>query len=913
MGDAAILQVRKEIGWRSICQEIVVDGHSDADPVSQSQNLSSFSGILLLPFGVFLFFRGGTLIAKESDTETDDRFFVKNEVLFDLCRGEARDADVGSNGGGTCRSVVVDNLETASRRNGKFDSGQCFRLQQGDDLVVDRRDDFDAVRCLHRDSLSIGLKEVTSGTAIAERIGDRLSPRHQEFFGINGRAKAIGSICEVAPPKFRGGDMLDVAKAGFSGESEHFHRREETDKGGAIRFCPGHSSLNPRTDLRIGHLDRQHERHHEGRTWSQRRDLAKRGQDGFPRQVHADPGGSHNGGTADIKSGFGQPLPPDIARFEVDWNEPQVGRQAEAEFDQPLPLPGLRSRLVDLEHDEPRGELRSPLGKGIKTGSENDILTNARRGLLLDQIFDKASAGQDRSSERTREGTHVGTGAPVVIGRDQLQPDLIIQNVRRGIGLDMESSPESDADGGVFGCHRMSIRHDGLLHELSNCFAAWCLRCHVDILRQQRPNRLDQLGLADSLGFTAGEVLDLPDSGGEFIGTGDQSKFESLAVGVLQLFAELFCVGIDFGVDPFGSQGAADSQVVAQARGVELRDEDRRGGGLRAEQLEFFHGGQEAIEAEAGTDTGEAFLGEQSGEIVVASAGADAADAGKIAEECFVDRAGVVVEAAGDRDIEGNSFGRDACGGDRGEQFTQTTDAEQADLVPFEHRLQLIERDVGVGEFQNLAGLSYCCSDAFDHFGDDGIRANLGQLVEGAQHADRLIEQSQLAEDAVQDQPIVDADREAFEAECDQQVMNDEQRFDIGGVGVGADGVEVALDELTIASALSVFAAPDGGDVIAFEGGAHCGQVLSGKASQRDGQVEPHRDVAVALFEAEQLLVGFIAPFAGQNLGVFEGRGIDGTEPVAAKDSPCGLHQSLANEHDFREIVAEAFKRTGFN
>jgi hypothetical protein len=45
-----------------------------------------------------------------------------------------------------------------------------------------------------------------------------------------------------------------------------------------------------------------------------------------------------------------EPVAPGIARLEIDGHEPQPFRNAEAEFDQTLPLPGLRTPPVDLEY-----------------------------------------------------------------------------------------------------------------------------------------------------------------------------------------------------------------------------------------------------------------------------------------------------------------------------------------------------------------------------------------------------------------------------------------------------------------------------------------------------------------------------------------------------------------------------------
>ena len=86
------------------------------------------------------------------------------------------------------------------------------------------------------------------------------------------------------------------------------------------------------------------------------------------------------------------------------------------------------------------------------------------------------------------------------------------------------------------------------------------------------------------------------------------------------------------------------------------------------------------------------------------------------------------------------------------------------------------------------------------------------------------------------------------------------------------------------------------------------------KAGEGHGQVEPHRDVAVAVVrEAVELLVRFLAPFAEQDFGVFQGRRVDRDEAVGAIDPPRLLHQPLARDHHLGRIVAKAFEGAGLD
>ena len=87
-------------------------------------------------------------------------------------------------------------------------------------------------------------------------------------------------------------------------------------------------------------------------------------------------------GLSGSKPAAEQPLPPRAARLEVDRYQPQPVRDAVAELDQPLALPGLGTGLVDLEHPQAGGDLRPALGEGVEAGAEDDVLADAVAGLL---------------------------------------------------------------------------------------------------------------------------------------------------------------------------------------------------------------------------------------------------------------------------------------------------------------------------------------------------------------------------------------------------------------------------------------------------------------------------------------------------------------------------------------------------
>jgi hypothetical protein len=162
-------------------------------------------------------------------------------------------------------------------------------------------------------------------------------------------------------------------------------------------------------------------------------------------QVHGDAGGGHHGGLVCVEAGARQPLPPVVARLEVHRHQPQPIRDAIAELDQPLPLPGLCPWLVDLEHPQPGGHLRSALGEGVQARPEEDVLADAAAGLFDHQILDEARAGQDGGAEGAGEGgLHVRPVAPPVVRGGQAQAHHVFEDVRRRIDLHVQGPPQGD-------------------------------------------------------------------------------------------------------------------------------------------------------------------------------------------------------------------------------------------------------------------------------------------------------------------------------------------------------------------------------------------------------------------------------------------------------------------------------------
>ena len=120
-------------------------------------------------------------------------------------------------------------------------------------------------------------------------------------------------------------------------------------------------------------------------------------------------------------------------------NEPQPLRDAEAELDQTLSLPGLRAGLVDLEHEQAGGDLRPALGEGVQARSEDDVLADTVAGLFHDQILDEAGTGHDGGAELARGmRIHVRTATPAFVRGRQPQANFVFEHMRRRIDLDVQ-------------------------------------------------------------------------------------------------------------------------------------------------------------------------------------------------------------------------------------------------------------------------------------------------------------------------------------------------------------------------------------------------------------------------------------------------------------------------------------------
>ena len=96
-------------------------------------------------------------------------------------------------------------------------------------------------------------------------------------------------------------------------------------------------------------------------------------------------------------------------------------------------------------------KLGMSLDERVESGAQEDVLADA---FVDDQILDEPGAGDDPDPIRTRaDRMHVRSVAPSVVGRGEGKTDLVVDEVRRFVDLDVESTPKCSA-------HRTAVGFD---------------------------------------------------------------------------------------------------------------------------------------------------------------------------------------------------------------------------------------------------------------------------------------------------------------------------------------------------------------------------------------------------------------------------------------------------------------------
>ena len=233
---------------------------------------------------------------------------------------------------------------------------------------------------------------------------------------------------------------------------------------------------------------------------------------------------------------------------------------------------------------------------------------------------------------------------------------------------------------------------------------------------------------------------------------------------------------------------------------------------------------QQSIEPEDGADARQLLLRVEPGQIVVSSAGADAADRRQASRNVSKIGAGVIVEPAGDRHVELAAARRAR----RPRAAAASNSASRA--MPFSPAFT-----AGHQRFELPQDLVVACRRSRPARAPRGACSAVAPAVAAISSATFLrADLVQLVERAAGSPPICSASPSrsssplstirlltwivnASKPIAAQQIVDHQHRFDVGHRRERADRVEIALHELAIAAALRVLAAPHRRDVVALE------------------------------------------------------------------------------------------------
>ena len=371
---------------------------------------------------------------------------------------------------------------------------------------------------------------------------------------------------------------------------------------------------------------------------------------------------------------------------------------------------------------------------------------------------------------------------------------------------------------------------------------------------------------------------------------GEPDVRDAAPLGVPDLLAELLRAGGHLGRD------AAAAQPVGELLGRRPRvlvgegDEHRAGDGAAARQ----HAVGDQRDQGAGDAERDAHARVRraavAGQGVVASAGAHGLEPFVAGHEDLEDGAGVVVEAAGDAQVD---LDRDAVADsartavDDGSQLLEPG-VEQL-VVDTESTHALDERGVGDADGrqgQARLGLFGRGARGLDEQGGDGLGGLLVELVDGADRG-RDVGDAEAAVEALDQLAVVELERQRRQGQLPEGLDHHPHHLDVVVERqlVTTDDVDVGLVELAVAAFLRALAAPGRLDLVAAEGELQLAGVLQDVTGERHGEVEVQTQprvagpfVSVQPAEDVDLLVDLAA--LGQALERLDRAGLDVGEPV---------------------------------
>ena len=290
-----------------------------------------------------------------------------------------------------------------------------------------------------------------------------------------------------------------------------------------------------------------------------------------------------------------------------------------------------------------------------------------------------------------------------------------------------------------------------------------------------------------------------------------------------------------------------------------------------------------------------------------------------IQQSGLIHRAGVVVQATGNGQVNGKILLRHTEGGQVGGDGFQLHQTQVKQLVSPGVALQR-GNHLGVGAPDGDEGKDFCClffgQTAVLHENDlHLVSADFVQLVHGTHDVAGLLAQTQHIIEAAENLAVVHPNLEPGQAKAPEDLVDNGGNFRlVENVQLAvADDVDVRLVKFAEAAPLCPLTPVDLADLVAAEGESQLVIVQGNVFCQRHRQVEPQRQVTVTLLKAVNLLFGFAAALGKQNLGILDGGGVQGGKTIGGIGAAENIHHGFKTNLLVGQQLHEAGQSPGLN
>ena len=314
--------------------------------------------------------------------------------------------------------------------------------------------------------------------------------------------------------------------------------------------------------------------------------------------------------------------------------------------------------------------------------------------------------------------------------------------------------------------------------------------------------------------------------------------------------------------------------------------------------------------------------GEATDELVIATAAAEATDGGFI-DDGFKDGACVVIESAHEEEVEGDVV--------EVETLCDEGVVEEAQIVEgflcvglfVEEFLEALEEGKGFitqgHPCEELVG-DRLGDAAFVEFFEDAVFADFVDFIDGDAEGFEVCSAASSGDKGIEELAVVESDAKGGEAEFLEGGIDDGEDLGIGEHGGATGDIDIALVEFAVAAFLGSVSAPDGLDLVAFEGFIEL-SIHGEDAAKGDGEVVAKGEIdgIIEVFEGdaffaseakffergasaedfEEELFAFVAKLAFECFPFFDGGGFHGFVAEALKDAFDFLDDKEALAHLF--------------